>query len=381
MPQDTASELPTEWIKKERNLLGRFNDLYRLMKRVHSGGRAANQCIQRNESLGQGKHSIVVTVLPLGVEVEYSATASEVYGDFVRIDQKVVFRGRDTGEKKELDDSYVLSARDGGIVLISKGHPILRGAVSMGAAEVVPSMLRSYAEILFGQCKICSEKKGVSTLPLQLVGGVPGFGRRLNLAQMCLFNKPDGSPYNRAELDERVLSVLDKHSPDLAQVEHEGLYILDKDTLIDCGDSSLLEGIVSQHTAAGADTKAGVNSAYERAREWMSVYEHDDAIIRIVERILPESGAVFVYPCAEGIVSKIFDYYVFHPQEGEQAVLDDGLKWLSLDEDGLRIRFLGDIAESELKGLLDTYTTCYDKIKTRRNIKSMREDFVFCAPK
>jgi hypothetical protein len=88
-----------------------------------------------------------------------------------------------------------------------------------------------------------------------------------------------------------------------------------------------------------------------------------------------------VYPCAEGIVSKIFDYYVFHPQEDEQAVLDDSLKWLSLDEDGLRIRFLGDIAESELKGLLDTYTTCCDKIKTRRNIKSMREDFVFCAPK
>ena len=381
MPQDTASELPTEWIKRERNLLGRFNDMYRLMKRVHSGGGAANQCVQRSESVSQGRHSIVVTVLPLGVEVEYSANASEVHGDSVRINQQVVFRGRDTGEKKELHDSYVMSTKDGGIVLLKEDHPIRKGAASMDAGKVFPLMLRSYEEILFGQCKICSEKKGVSTLPLQLVGGVPGFGRRLNLAQIYLFNKPDGSPYNRAELDERVLSVLDKHSPDLAQVEHDGLYIIDKDTLIDCGDSSLLEGMVSKHVVGGVNNKVRMKSAHEQAREWMSVYEHDDAIIRIVDRILPESGAVFVYPCAEGIVSKIFDYYVFHPQEDEQAVLDDSLKWLSLDEDGLRIRFLGDIAESELKGLLDTYTTCCDKIKTRRNIKSMREDFVFCAPK
>jgi hypothetical protein len=370
MPSDNAAKLPRDWWTMDIGLLRTLNALYKDIRRFHSrGGTVLDQVVQRRETFEDGAHHVSIQVLPLGVGLEYSAVSSEPHGDVARVDERLVISCPGTAANKEVLDAHLISLDDGGVWL-GQQHPLLVGAPRAGA-EARSLLMRTYAEFIFNQAADASRVEGAQDFPVELMLDVTGVKRRLGLASISSFGDPEGRPYDAKAIDDLVVSVLKDHSVVMGSVDYDKLYIYDGDRLIDCGGKSVLRGIEAALT--NGERAAAVRAAYGQNKSGMCLYEHEDAAIRIVERIFPESGSVFVYSMVDDLMKRLFNFYLFHSKGESAAVVKDD--WLVLKARDLSICFIGTEADKERGTQMERYSRHADELNASINIADLMGDF------
>lgn len=390
-------------------LLEEMSRFYSLLNRWHKQGIGElNQIIQRRERQSDNLHSIVFCVEPLGVQIRYSRQVVQggaAEGEGVRVvKETVVFNGSHSQEKM-VNNEFRISEITGDLLEPDRDIACSYGDSSGDSDDLSALMLRYYLEVCFDQTAGSMERSGVISHPAEIITGVKGVRRKLNLAHVEEFNDPGGEPYTRTTFEDIVIPAITDVYYKISFVGYDRLFILERGILLDCGDCSVLEDIVGGAKDSGKNLDFGMSEegvsqesasqegvSQERVREEevfrdgagisdvdhgereqvkfmdidsyfrfresyyanrgrMSVYEHENDFIYLFEGLFPDSGSVYIYTQDREIVNRLFNY-AFQRRAKEHTRVDGG--WLVFDDKGLRISFLGDKAESEFERLTES---------------------------
>ncbi len=359
-------------------LLNKIRSFPSVLGSWHSVGGELNQILQPREEVTDNGYRILISVFPAGVEIEYRAAPSESresdeHGLVTRVDEVMTFRGSDFGPK-QIRGAVVISLDEGGIVL-ADDEPLLEGVDSTPLGEVSSLMLRYYSEALFEQCRAAVSKDSLDLLPAELVSGMPAVRRKMNLAHIGRFNDAAGTPYSPANFRDIILPVMLECYPTIGRVDYDRLFIVDRSLLIDCGDCSVLEDVVRNGHSGGGEYIGKCVEAYSRNTSRMSVYEHDNALITLAEKVFPDSASVYVYPLSQGLVKRLSDFYLFRPEVRMRNYVERG--WTVVDDRGLRMHFLGRTAEQEFAEQKSRYDSQREEREGAVRMERILEEFDF----
>ncbi|MBW2971669.1 hypothetical protein KY359_01410 [Candidatus Woesearchaeota archaeon] len=382
MPDDINKQIsPEGWLMGyTSHLLKKLNSLYANLIRWHSmGGGNPDQVVQRRDSVsrsdeGDPVHSISLLVSPLGIDISYERRPGDsrpwLGAEITRVDERVVIRGDGFGEA-ELKSSYTL--HDDGGKTSDTDEELLEGMPVLSPSDISVLLLKYYASAALGQTRAALKSKGVAPLPVEIVFGVEGVRRKLNLASIDRFNNPQGVPYTADGFEKIILPALIECYAGVSHHRYDRLFILDSSILVDCGDHSLLEKIVKNGSSDADERIARSRSAYHEHSKQMHVYEHDNAVIWIVEKLFPESGSVYLHTMRDGFVERLFNCYVLPAKSMSRTTVHPS--HLSMDDRGLNIYFTGELAEAEFLRLSQEYHDQREMLEKERNILQVLDLF------
>ncbi len=348
------------------------------LKRWHSMGMGSlNQIVECREAATDNEDSMTFMIQPMGVTVKYTRSITErrvskAFGIIGRVDERISFKGLDAPERY-IRNSFILSESVGDIVEVSD-DPLMASVDNTDPDDIASSMMRHYLDVCFEQSAAAMEKEGVLSLPGEIMAGVKGVRRKLNLSQVDRFNDADGHPYTATTFEDMVFPALMNSYYQISCVAYDRFFILEHDFLVDCGGSSLLEAIVagakgkskeldfsldsrsgtkrdSEVSDSGLDQTFRFRDSYYAHRGEMDVYEHENDFIYLLEGLFPKEGSVYVYTSKPEIVERIFKY-AFNRSAKEHTRIQDG-GWLVFEDRNLKIHFLGDAADAEFSKLKD----------------------------
>ncbi|MBN1544296.1 hypothetical protein JW898_02425 [Candidatus Woesearchaeota archaeon] len=352
------------WIHYDSDLLRAVKHFEGVLRRCHSmRGGSPDQVIQLVEEPSElgDEQCIHIFVEPLGVELTYIRELSESRVDplrketITRVDEVVLIGGQSAPLFNPLKNSYLVH-EDGGFIATSE-DPLLDEAVRTPRESFISVMMQQYLDASLAQTRAQLVKKGIVSLPVENFSGVPGVRRRVNLRGIDKRYDAEGRHYRSDDLKNLILRTMKDLYSSVSHIWYDKLYILERFLLVDCGDHSVLEGIAGDVAESNGGRFARCDEFYRDYAGRMSVYEHDDAVIRLVERIFPESGSVYLYVHEQGFIQRIFNCYVVQAK---------GMVPASVNPDHLRIgrrnsntqlnlHFIGEVAEAEYSLLKKGY--------------------------
>jgi len=364
-------------------------------------------------------HSEEVSVFPLDINIIYrrrvpASRDSPEHGMLSRVDERIDMSVPGV-DGRSLSNSYLLSQETGDLVYDST-EPLMEGLVNTPMDDVLPLLFHSYMAFAVGQMKSAAASGGIPRVAAKTIRGVDGIVRKINLSRLTECNDLEGNPFTLTTFEDMVVPALQLSVPQISLVRHDKLYVIDRSFLVDCGDSSLLEEIADRRKGAGVsrrdemsfsalrDSKGvlealpvgsavsassgssgspdSMDSAwalreactecYNAHRDRMWVYLHNNAVVRLIDRVFPKSGLVYVYTDVPGIVDQICDFYGFKRESKVNTRF--GESWLSLEDRGLEMSFIGGVGESEYQRRRVQWEEGHD---TGRNVTRMLDEFDF----
>ncbi|MBU2560792.1 MAG: hypothetical protein KKD17_00705 [Nanoarchaeota archaeon] len=345
------------WTHYDSDLLRAVKQFEAVLRRCHSmGGGNPDQVIQLVEELSElgGDQCVHLFVEPLGVELTYIRELSDSRFDparketITRVDETALIGGQSAPLFEPIRNSFLVH-EDGGFVANSK-DPLFEKVTLTPRDSFISLMMKQYLESSLAQTSAQLDKKGIVSLPVEVISGVPGVRRRMNLEGIDKRHDAEGKPYRSEVLKNLVLQAMKETYSSVSHTWYDKLYLLDRFLLVDCGDHSVLEGIAGGVAAeSNGERFARCDEAYDHYAGRMSIYEHDDAVIRLVDMIFPESGSVYLYVREQGFIQRIFNCYVVQAKGRVPAVVNPGhlrLEGRKLDKH-LDLHFIGSVADEE----------------------------------
>ena len=372
----------------ERMLTGRenktlsdvFHDLLGFIRRAHSSTGKINQIIKQEDAVNDIERIKKARLFPDDIEIEYRSKALEadhkVAADVseecngvptllqedvepVLIRETLVIKGS-SAAPREMSNMYVLLPD--GSICTDDSHPLLSNQQKKDLVMRPSDAPSDYLGVLFEQVVAHFSVGGV-VIPSAEMLEIPRLGRRINLSHIGLFDDSEGNDYQEDVIDELVLRIMDENYLKISNVRYDRLYVYDRSILIDCGGYEVISEVVDADYADKHALKSGLADSYARSKDVLCVYEHEDAAITLVDKIFPDSGDVFLYPLAKGVVDRLFSCYIFRSRP--VAHVDRG--WMVFDDRNLNIQFLGKIGEDEFRRQVAEYIrlrTALDASKT-----------------
>jgi hypothetical protein len=230
-------------------------------------------------------------------------------------------------------------------MLNSKDDHLFRDVAQLSSGGIFPMLVRAYAGALLSQASAVVGVESLAKLPVEVISGVNGLRRKINLGRIERFDDESGARYLQKSFEDMIIPALVKCYPKIGLVEYDHLYLMSGSLLVDCKGRQLLEAIVRNGDAKMHESVDACRISYLPNLGKIDVYEHDCDPVRLVEHVFPGSGLVYYATEQRGLVSRILSHYAVNHQGEFEASIDGGK--LELGSRKLKIGFLGEVALSE----------------------------------